>query len=881
MHFTAAMLRFLQVTPVLMAVTGAFLTPAFAAAPASRIRGFIEEHCLDCHEGDTAKAKLDLATLGLNLGDAKAFDTWVKVYDRVRAGEMPPGKGRRPPQQQRDAFLAAVADPMIATDLARQADQGRATRRRLNRYEYENALRDIFSAPWLPIKDLLPEDGESHRFNKVGDALDVSHVQMSQYLSAAEFAMKEIIAAEIDPVDASPPAVTRYYARDQRTMGRFSRPGEKWHSGSIRDAFPVLGFSGQPDVRARTSPVTVGAADPVTRDMEGVGFVHGTYEPVEPKFDKFKAPRSGRYKLRMMAHSIWMAPRQGVDWWHPDFDKISKGRRAEPITLYGERPPTLLRRLGAFDAGVDPKVAELDVYLLEGETIRPDASRFFRTRPPRSNRKRPHGSEFHNPLGQPDGQPGVSFRWLEVQGPILEQGETAGRKLLFGDLPLKRIGRDRVALTSADPNGDAAKLVAAFVQQVYRRPPTEKDLAFFVGFAKRTLASGVPLAETLMATYSAVLCSLPFIYFDEQPGTLDDWALASRMSHFLWNSPPDATLREKAARGELSRGNAIRLQSQRLLDDPRSRRFVDAFLDYWLDLRKVSGTSPDAVLYPDYNLDDHLVESAVQEPQLFLAEMLRKDLPAAQVIDSNFTFANERLARHYGITAPKGITLGAQLVKLPLPAKSMRGGLLTQAAVLKVTANGTTTSPVIRGAWISERILGMPVPPPPPGVPAIEPDIRGAHTIREQLAKHRADPLCASCHIKIDPAGFALESFDIFGGIRNSYRAMGDPEVPSQQFGVDGLRYEFHPALPVDSTGQLPDGRPFKDITMFRKLLLRDERQIARNLVNQLVIFATGAPVTFGDRPRVEAILDHAQKSHFGVRSLVLALVDSDLFRSK
>ena len=830
--------------------------------------------------GDTAKAKLDLATLGVNLGDPKGFDTWVKVYDRVRAGEMPPGRGRRPPSAQTKSFLAAVADPLIATDLARQADQGRATRRRLNRYEYENALRDTFKAPWLQIKDLLPEDGEAHRFNKVGDALDVSHVQMSQYLSAAEFAMKEIIAAELDPLDAAQPQVRRYYARDQRSMARFPR-SEEWHSGSIRNAFPVLGFEAQPDVRARKAPVTVGASDPIKRDLEGVGFVHGTYEPVEPKFDEFRAPRSGRYKLRMMAHTIWMAPREGVDWWHPDFDKIAKGRRAEPITVYGERPPTLLRRLGAFDAGVDPKAAELDVYLLEGETIRPDASRFFRTRPPRANRKRPHGSEFHNPLAQRDGQPGVSFRWLEVEGPIVARGATQGRKLLFGDLPVKRVGRDRVEVITKDPKGDAARLVGAFVQQTYRRPPARNDVAFFAAFATKTLAAGVPFAEALMATYAAVLCSEPFIYMDEQPGRLDDWALASRVSHFLWNAPPDATLRDKATRSELSRGDEMRVQSQRLLNDPRSRQFVDAFLDYWLDLRKVGGTSPDAVLYPDYNLDDHLVESALQEPQLFLAELLRKDLPASHVIDSNFTFANERLARHYGIAPPAGVTLGSQLVRLPLPVKSLRGGLLTQAAVLKVTANGTTTSPVIRGAWISERLLGMPVPPPPPGVPAIEPDIRGARSIRDQLSKHRADPLCASCHIKIDPAGFALESFDIFGGLRETYRAMGDPQVPSDHFGVDGLRYEFHSALRVDSTGQLPDGRPFADITMFRRLLLRDERQIARNLVNQMIVFATGAPVTFGDRPGVERILDRAKTSRYGVRSLVLALVDSDMFRSK
>ena len=250
------------------------------------------------------------------------------------------------------------------------------------------------------------------------------------------------------------------------------------------------------------------------------------------------------------------------------------------------------------------------------------------------------------------------------------------------------------------------------------------------------------------------------MFVEEKPGRLDDHALATRLALFLWNSVPDDTLRALADRGELGKPDVLRAQTERLLDDPKSRRFVEAFTDYWLDLRKIDDTSPSTTLYNDYELDDPLKLAAVEETRLFFAELLRADLPARNVVDSDFTFLNERLADHYGIHGVSGVDFR----KVKLPADSVRGGLMTQASVLKVTANGTTTSPVLRGHWITERILGLETPPPPPSVPAVEPDIRGAVTIRQQLDKHRADASCASCHRKMDPPGFALESFDVMGG---------------------------------------------------------------------------------------------------------------------
>jgi hypothetical protein len=366
------------------------------------------------------------------------------------------------------------------------------------------------------------------------------------------------------------------------------------------------------------------------------------------------------------------------------------------------------------------------------------------------------------------------------------------------------------------------------------------------------------------------------VTLEERPGPLDDHALAARLSYFLWNTEPDTVLRSLADRGGLRDPTSLAAQADRMLADPRAQRFVEAFLDYWLDLRKTDDTSPDEALYSDYYLDDLLTESAIDETRTFFTELVRGDLPARNLIASDFVMINERLAQLYGLPD----VTGSRIRRVPLSPDSVRGGLLTQASVLKVTANGTTTSPVLRGAWITERILGQPVPPPPPAVPAVEPDIRGATTIREQLSKHSTDATCRSCHAKIDPPGFALESFDIFGGWRERYRALGDgPKVAG--FGKNGQPFAFFAAQPVDPSGVLPDGRGFKDVRDLKRLLLRDERQIARNIVRQLVTYSTGAPVRFSDRSAVEAILDRTRAGGYGVKSLIHALIASDLFRSK
>jgi hypothetical protein len=586
-------------------------------------------------------------------------------------------------------------------------------------------------------------------------------------------------------------------------------------------------------------------------------------------------------------------------WYMANYDHVFPGRRDEPIVVYSRGLGGA--RLGSFDLTPEPEIYQLDdVWLLGSQTITTDSVRFFRSRPVPTR-------GWTNPLAQRDGVPAVAFRWMEVEGPLYDEASRAGYRLLFGDLPMKKVTADepgvdiqivntapagrrggrgfaattstKVEVESANPSADGERLVRAFLPRAFRRPVPEKEVQRYLALFQESLKAGVGFAGAMRTTYTAILAAPDFVFVDEVKGRLDDYALATRLALFLWNSTPDETLRQHAARGDLHRPEILRAETERLLSDPKASRFVAAFLDYWLDLRKMSDTTPSETLYNDYYLDDALAEHAVDETQMFFTDLLQRDLPVRNIVDSDFTFLNERLAQHYGIPDVKGVAMR----RVALPAGSLRGGFMTQASVLKVTANGTTTSPVVRGKWIMERIVGFTMPPPPASVPAIEPDLRGAVTIRQQLDKHRADESCAVCHRKIDPPGFALENFDVMGAWRDRYRSQTPAELYDTmgRFGKNGAPLTFRLGQPVDAAGQLADGRSFRDVRDLKALLLKDESQLARNLTRQLLIFATGAPERFSDRAAVDQIVQSAKASHYGVRTLVHALIQSDLFLDK
>lgn len=826
---------------------------ALAASPDptafESLEGFFQQHCYDCHDADSEKAGLNLESLGRDLENRQLFEKWVLVHDRVAAGEMPPEEKPRPDTSDLEAFLSSLSATLHETDQKRITTYGRATKRRLNRYEYENALRELLHMPNLSVRDSLPEDPTAHHFNKIGDALDMSYVQLSRYLEVSESALRQAIVPQ---AEKPPVRQGRYYAWDERAFW-----GMIWLGPTSRSNFPLVDLEIQQDIRmgerTRTAPAD---RDEERKDRESVALMVSNFEPINGRFSNFRAPVDGTYRLRLSAQSVLFSN---------SFEKVEKGLRPEPVYLFASSGSNNLRPVGVVEALPERSVQELEVWLRAGETIHPDAARLPRIRPP----------DFANPLALPEGRPGVAFGWLEVEGPFFDEWPTSAHRVLFGDLPVEEQEGEIVILPN-DAQEDAARLLRQFMERAYRRAVTVDELSPLLRVVHGALDEGYSFVDAMIAGYSGVLSSPAFIYLNEDPGPLGPHAVADRMAFFLWNGPPDEELLARADDGRLLDRWELLRQTERMLEDPRSGRFVEAFLDYWLDLRHIRRTAPDPVLYPDYQLNDVLEVSMLEETRGFFEEMLRRDLGARYLIDSDFTILNEMLAEHYGLDRGGG----PDMRLVTLPADSPRGGLLTQASVLKVTADGNNTSPVVRGVWIMERILGMPPPPPPPTVPAVEPDTSGATTIREQLAAHSSDPSCITCHRKIDPVGFSLESFDVMGGFREFYRSTGDGE-PVHGVGHNGLYFQFSRGQPVDASGELWDGRTFRDVRELKQLLSSEEELLARNLASQLITYATGAPISFGDRPELEAILKRSQRTGYGVRTLVHEIIQSPIFLHK
>jgi hypothetical protein len=479
---------------------------------------------------------------------------------------------------------------------------------------------------------------------------------------------------------------------------------------------------------------------------------------------------------------------------------------------------------------------------------------------------RTDGGFFYDyPPMPPEGHRGVAIRWLEVTGPLREPDwPPASQRVLFDDVPPDQ----------ATP-ADAERLFRRFAAAATLRPLSDHSLTPFLHLIQAKIATGTPVSTALLAACQAFLCSPHCLYLTEpRPGSPDyQFAIANRLSHFLWNQRPDQTTISLAATGRLSTPQVLRAETNRLVADPKFSNFIQAFADEWLDLRKLRRDLPDERLYPEYRRDDYLVDSMEQETRLFLATMFTENLPITTTIDADFTFVNDRLAQHYDLPRVSGSTLQ----RVTLPTESPFGGLLTQAAILKHTTNGTSTSPVLRGAWVMEKLFGQHPGTPPKNVPAVEPDIRGAQNIRQLLQQHTQSATCSRCHEKFDHVGFALENFDVMGAWRDHYRGL---ERGEKVTGIDpaGHPYTYFVGPEVNAAGVLPSGEAFHDIHQLKQLLVAQPRQLARNLLQQLTLYATGTPVGLADRSEVETILDAAAPAGFRAGDLLHAVIQSRLF---
>ena len=487
------------------------------------------------------------------------------------------------------------------------------------------------------------------------------------------------------------------------------------------------------------------------------------------------------------------------------------------------------------------------------------------------------------------GQPGVAFQWLEIEGPLSsETWPPQSHRVLFDELPI----RDSVTtnglpvdVLSENPPDDARRLLRRFINLASRQPISDEIILKYERLVLARLAGDDSFAAAMLAGYKAFLCSGHMIYVQEPKRADDHFAIASRLSHFLTNSRPDSQLSRHAKQGQLRHADTLRAETDRLIDGSGFDRFVRHFTGYWLELRNIHRDEPDIRRFPEYRFDSYLVESMERETQALFKAMVRENLPARVLVKASFIFANDRLSKHYNLP----LLTGSTMRKVSLPDDSPYGGMLTQAAILKITSNGTSTSPVVRGAWIMDRLIGQPPPEPPASVPAVEPDIRGATTIRELLALHAESESCAGCHARFDPVGVALENFDIFGSWRSRYRSLGSLEPDekitvdqknSRIAGIDRAGHDFSYTLAgtIDASGQLLDARSFQNVTELKEILASNDRQLARNLLHQFTVYSTGTPVRFSDRAEIETMLDSCADNGYRVRDLLHALVSGRIF---
>ena len=457
---------------------------------------------------------------------------------------------------------------------------------------------------------------------------------------------------------------------------------------------------------------------------------------------------------------------------------------------------------------------------------------------------------------------GIVLDWYETDGPHGVGGRHPGYVKWFGGEPLEDMRQDQFSEA-------LLKMQEAFL----RRPANSQETLGLQQMIGSSREDGRSNEEIFRAALSRMVCNPNFLYLLKNLGPLTPHQVASRLSYFLWNSVPDDELLSLAGNGKLLEPQVLRTQVDRMLAAPKSSRFIEDFTNQWLQLNQINFTQPDAALYAEF--DNALRDAMVEETRMFFREVLGENLPARTFLDSSFTFLNERLAAHYGL--PK--VRGSHLQRVSLPSGSVRGGLLTQGAVLKVSADGSNTSPVLRGVWILENILGIEPPPPPDGVPAIEPDIRGATTILEKLEKHRNDPKCSSCHAKIDPPGIVLENFDVIGGWRENYRSTAHGKHVETQ--VFGKRVRYREGLPVVSITQMPDGSKVAGIQGFKDYYSERPEVIARAITRKLLTYATAHGMEFGDRQAVQAILDSTRPHGYRLKDIVKEVVCSPLFLNK
>lgn len=784
------------------------VTPG-AKAFDEQVRPFLVKHCQGCHGGEKPKADFRIDRLTPDFSKKVNRDHWQAVREQLQTGAMPPKDKPRPPEDGRKAVSAWIGARVEAFDAARRAAHGRVVLRRLNRVEYENTMHDLLGVD-IDLKSQMPEDGAADGFDNVGAALHTSSFLMEKYLEAADRALNIAIVNRPKPAGIK----KRYSLKDQHYVKH-----------SEEDVYRLL-------------------------DDTVVCFCSSEWRTVTlSQFYPNQEADRGRYRFRISASAVQSEGK-------PVTFRVGSTTRGGRMAGKGGV-------VGYFDAPADkPTIFEFIEYIEPRHTIS----------------ILPYGLAGANVVKKEGAArwkgPGLAVQWVEVEGPLHDTWPPPGHRRIFGELaqaPAPSNSRERVEVVSKDPTADAERILRNFARRAFRRAVSDDDVKPYLTLVKNKLADKYTFEQAVRVGLLNILISPNFLFLREKPGKLDDFALASRLSYFLWSTMPDDELLGLAEQKKLGQSDTLHQQVERMLKDPKTTAFTENFVGQWLALRDIDFTEPSHLIYPEF---DHLLKvSMIRETELFFEEILKKDLSLTNFVASDFSMLNGRLAKHYGIP---GVDGSWDFRKVTLPRDSHRGGVMTMASVLKVTADGTNTTPVKRGAWIMDRLLGNPPPPPPADVPSLAPDIRGATTIRELLAKHRAGS-CAACHAKFDFAGFALESFDVVGGWRDRYRTSGN----GTEVIVDGRRMHYRLGKKVDPSDVMPDGKRFQNVDEFKQLLLNDKDQIARSLAAKLLTYGTGGPLEPADKPEIETIVRKVRDQTYGFRTMIHEVVQSKVFQNK
>ena len=805
---------------------------------------FLKEHCVKCHGDEKQKGDRRLDGLTLDFQDRDTAWAWEEVLDMLNLGDMPPEDEPRPDAEVVKELVTWITEELEESILVTEAKE--MTRlRRMNRYEYLNTIRDLLhlKVDSFDPTEVFPADEREEGFENIGGKLVLSDYLLQRYLEAATASVDKAVNF------GKPPKPTSIFLEpDDYTDRTFHFRPQIWFTINVNGEYIDFGHGDAKSDRLYSSKYKGAPEDgyyTIRITAEGVNRIN-KYDPAMLRYDPEEP-----IKMQLLATDPAVA--------YPGRKYNNSDRVLATVPLEDNEVKTYEFRVW-LDKGFVPIVRYPNGPQPFKQVLSRLTEKHYLDVVPSNWRDGVAAEPSENQtvyLSDVYEGPRIRFYGMEIHGPESPSWPPTSHQAIFGKDP------------SAPKKIDPQQVVMNLGSRAFRRPLLANERERYISFYNRQLEAGESTINALKAMVTAILASPNFIYVEapvdrglelsdkDLPYKLDQFSLASRLSYFLWSSMPDQELFAAAAKGTLSDPDELRRQVLRMLADSKTRALADHFTDSWLRLNKLGEMPPDTGKFGIYHTR-FLEPLMKEETRRYFHYILTNNRPINEFIDSDYTFVNRYIGELYGF---QGIQ-GDHFRKVQFADREVRGGVLGHASVLTATSNGVETSPVIRGIWILENILGTPPSPPPPDVDPLEPDIRGASTIRDQLQKHRKVETCAECHRKIDPLGFAMEIYNPIGAYRKQYR--NDAGRPTGK---------------IETAGELPTGESFKNMADLKTVLLERDDQFAHCLTEKMLTYALGRKLTFADRSIVKQICEELEKRGNGLQDLVELVVMSEVFR--